>query len=75
MENYLEQHNKAPCLDYEEEALSKSDILGELDCWLYLDEDRYLGDLTIITEGELIDLFDYIEEEINKINAEKENKI
>ena len=59
LDKYLAQYHKAPCLDYEEEFLKKGDILGELDCWIYMDEDEsYLGDLTIIEQGELIDLFE-----------------
>ncbi len=75
LEKYLEQHNKAPCLDYEEEALEKGDILGELDCWIYLDEDFQMNQLGSgnqnVEGGELIDLFDFIEEEIININKKK----
>lgn len=76
LDKYLELHNKAPCLDYEEEGLEKHEILGELDCWMYLEANFQTEQLAAgnpnVEGGELIDLFDLIEEEIIYIKKEKD---
>lgn len=65
LEKYLEQYNKAPCLDYEEEGLDKGEILAELDCWVYLEENFQWDQLGAgnpnVEGGELIDLYELFE--------------
>lgn len=72
---YVEINNSIPCLDYiiGEEGEDISDIKYELDCWKYLDKDtNSLGDLTIIEQWELIDLYDFFNDELKNVINEKD---
>jgi hypothetical protein len=79
LEKYLEQNNNAPCLDYNEEGLEKSDIFYELDCGVYLKENYQWDQLSAgnpnVEGGELIDLLGVFEDIIADSNTKNEHPV
>ena len=73
---YVDRNNKIPCdNDIIDEDENIKDILAELDCWMYLDEDFQMDQLGAgnpnVQGGELIDLFEFFKEELISVNKEK----
>ena len=82
---YIEENNKAPCVDYMVDDVTGDDIEEyiddikyELDCCIYLDENYQMDQLAWgnpnVHGGELIDLLGFFEDEIIRSIAENEYK-